>query len=135
MASLVMEGAGLVIDEREYELRIKTLEEKNRDLEQRVQKIPEQEVRIGRLEEENKELDKNVRDLEQRVSAHDTVFARIEVLMENMKTQWTQLDTDIRTLIHRNQNDNTNAWKEVTIEAIKTIAIVAGAILAAKYLV
>jgi predicted nuclease with TOPRIM domain len=123
-----------VIDEREYELRMKTLEEKNKELERAVQKIPEQEVRVKQLEEFNKSLDRNVRDLEQRVAAHDTAFARIEVLMENMKSMWTQLDMDIRSLIHRNQQDNTSAWKEVTLEAIKTIAIVAGSILAAKYM-
>ena len=124
-----------MIDEREHALRIKNLEEKNKELEKTIQIIPEQSLRIRQLEEHSKEFDKNVRDLEQRVSAHDTAFARIEVLMENMRVQWTQLDNDIRTLIQRTNSDNTSAWKEVTIEAIKTIAIVAGAILAAKYMI
>lgn len=88
------------------------------------------EQRIDKLEEE-------VKHLERRISGHDTTLAKIEVIIEGLSQKWSSLEQKIDRALQSGddqENKNTQAWKEVTIEAIKTIAIVAGAILAAKFI-
>ena len=120
------------MDEKELEFLVRQLQGRVDEMYETVKRVPERELRVAKLEEFTKELSISIRELDHRVSAHDNAFARIEVLIESLKAQWTQLDNDIRGVIRRSERENTHAWKEVTIEAIKTIAYVAGAILAAK---
>ncbi|MNW28223.1 hypothetical protein D3C74_50430 [compost metagenome] len=91
---------------------------------------------INKLEDEFKGIREEMRNLERRVAGHDTTLAKIEVIVEGLSTKWSTLETKIDRALERDEEEdsnNTAAWKEVTIEAIKTIALVAGAILAAKF--
>lgn len=90
------------------------------------------EQKLKQLEKKVEEHGKEIKDLERRVSGHDTSIAKIELMVESLKSQWTNLERDIRKAVETTQNNTHQAWKEVTIEAIKTIGVVAGAILAAK---
>lgn len=86
------------------------------------------EQRLDKLEEE-------VKRIERRVSSHDTTLAKIEVIVEGLSQKWSSLEQKIDRALEAEgsqEDKRTEAWKEVTIEAIKTIALVAGAILAAK---
>lgn len=101
------------------------------------------EQRLNTLEENTKEslseLQKSFKGLENRVNNHDVALAKIELMVESLKTNWASLELTIRQSLDGQQesqqeanNNNTMAWKEVTIEAIKAIGIVAAAILAGK---
>lgn len=92
------------------------------------------EQRIKNLEESLKNVQDEVKELNKRVAGHDTSIAKIELLVEGLQRQWLALEQHIRQVIEaqNSQDTNTSAWKEVTIEAIKTIGLVASAILAAK---
>lgn len=99
------------------------------------------EQRLEQLEAHTKEkigeLQTSVKDLEGRVNNHDVAIAKIELMVEGLKNNWATLELTIRQAIdgqQEAQETNVSAWKEVTIEAIKAISIVAGAILAAKIL-
>jgi len=94
------------------------------------------EQRLEQLEKDTKEkiveLQSSVKDLEGRVNNHDVAIAKIELMVESLKTNWASLETTIRQSLEGQQNNQTAAWKEVTMEAIKAIGIVAAAILAGK---
>lgn len=91
------------------------------------------EQRLQQMEKLLDEHDDEIEDLKSRVAGHDTSIAKIEILVEGLKTTWMSLERDIRNAMESNKENNAHqAWKEVTIEAIKTISVVAGAILAAK---
>lgn len=88
--------------------------------------------RIQQMEKLLDEHDEEIEKLKSRVAGHDTSIAKIEILVEGLKTTWMSLERDIRNAMESNNDSAHQAWKEVTIEAIKTISLVAGAILAAK---
>lgn len=99
------------------------------------------EQRLEQLEKDTKErfgeLQSTVKDLEGRVNNHDVSIAKIELMVEGLKNNWATLELTIKQALEGQQESQemaTSAWKEVTIEAIKAISIVAGAILAAKIL-
>lgn len=94
------------------------------------------ETQINKLEGDVREIREELKHLERRVSGHDTTLGKIEVIVEGLSQKWTVLETKIDKALEDDSSavgKSTDAWKEVTIEAIKTIALVAGAILAAKF--
>jgi cell division septum initiation protein DivIVA len=91
-------------------------------------------------------LKEDVKDLNRRVNGHDTSIAKIELIVEGMKTDWAIIRSDIKRMMDaqiqaQNQNptpeqNNTKtfvmALKEIAIELVKTIGLIVGAFLAAK---
>lgn len=100
-----------------------------------MERIPALEQRVNTLEREISELKKDIRALDKRVDTHDNLLGKIEVIVQNLAVQWKGLETKIDQAIEGGNSKNTQAWKEVTLEAIKTIAYVTGAILAAKFFI
>lgn len=93
------------------------------------------EQRFKQLEEATRTQQEEIKELNRRVNSHDTSIAKIELIVESMKTEWAKLQVDIRTMLEtqaNNQNNQTNAFKEITLDLIKMTGIIVAAILGAK---
>ena len=88
-------------------------------------------TRLETLEKKVEGLEEDVKDHRRQISEQSIATARIEVIVEGLKAQWVNLEATIRQSLD-SQTNNTTAWKDVTIEAIKMIGIITGAIVAGK---
>jgi len=88
--------------------------------------------RLKVLEEDVKELQEDVKELDKRVSNHDVSIAKIELIVEGLKSQWSSLEISIRQMLDGQNSNNNNAWADIVRETLKTTVLIVGAILGAK---
>lgn len=90
-------------------------------------------IRLETLEKKVEGIEEDIKEHRRQISEQNIATARIEVIVEGLKAQWVNLEVAIRqSLDSQSQDSNTTAWKDVTIEAIKMIGFIAGAIVAGK---
>lgn len=126
----------------------------NKLLEQRLQQVSDELARTQReVRDFKKEVTGEFKEMNKRVNDQDTSIAKIELMIEGMKTSWVKIETDISNMIQqqqktadeardaalkqqenstKQQKNLTSAFKEIVIEVIKGGTIVVGAILGAR---
>jgi predicted nuclease with TOPRIM domain len=92
------------------------------------------EQRIKQLEETQKEHTEEIKEIQRLQNNHAVTIAEIKVIIESMKVDWARLSVEIQQAMS-NQNTNTSAWKEVLLETLKTMGMIIGAIIAAKWFI
>src|SRR5689334_23040235 len=90
------------------------------------------EQRLNVIEEDIKELKEDVKELDKRVSNHDVSIAKIELIVEGLKSQWSSLEISIRQMLDGQNSNTNNAWADIVKETLKTTVLIVGAILGAK---
>lgn len=96
--------------------------------------------KIDHLEDDLRSVEEEVKELNRRMNSHDTSIAKIELIVEGMKTDWAMVRSDIQRMMesqtqYQNQTNTrtfVSALKEVAIELVKTIGLIVAAFLAAK---